>query len=138
MSDVQLTGVLTINSVNVAEYVSRMTIKRTRSSVTVPATLGNIIEHEKAGTLKEVLELEFFSPLTAGQLWAILYTAIGTDGATLPFSGRLNADAQGPNNPTFSGSIVVLALDSGTDVGNLRSQSQTYPITSAGVSKVAT
>lgn len=138
MSDVQLTGSLTIDSLDCAEYVSKMTIRRTRSAVTVPATLGNIIEHEKAGTLKEVLELEFFSAMTAGLLWAKLYTALGTNSAEVAFTGRLNDGAQGPNNPTFSGSIVILGLDTGADVGALRQQTQTYPITAAGVTKVAT
>lgn len=136
MSDVQLTGALTIDSLDVSDYVSKFVIKRERSAVTIPATFGNILESDAAGVLKESLEIEFFSPMTAGQMWAKLYTAINTDTATVTFSGcRLNSAVVGADNPQFSGSIVIMSLDTGADVGTLRMQSQTYPITSAGVTK---
>jgi len=139
MSDIQLTGSLTIDSLDVSEYVSKFVIKRERNAVTVPATFGKLVESEAAGALKESLEIEFFSPMTAGQMWAKLYTAINTDTAEVTFTGcRMNTGAQGPNNPTFSGSIVIMALDTGAEVGALRQQTQTYPITAAGVTKVAT
>ena len=136
MTDVQLTGSLTIDSLDVSSYVSRFVIRRERDAVTIPPTFGNLAESEAAGVLREMLVLEFFSPMTAGQFWAKLYTAIGTDAATVTFSGcRLNSGVVGANNPNFAGSIVIMALDTGTDVGALRQQTQTYPITSAGVTK---
>jgi hypothetical protein len=136
MSDIQLTGSLTIDSVDVTDYVSKFVIKRERSAVTIPATFGNIIESEGAGVLKEMIEITFFSPMTAGMLWAELYTAINTDSAELTFSGVRFQDAViGGDNPQFSGTFVVMGLDTGADVGALRQQTQTYPITSAGVTK---
>lgn len=136
MSDVQLTGSLTIGGLDVATTVSSIVIKRTRNSVTVPATLGNIRETQKAGALQEAVEINFFSSLAAASLWADLYDAIDTDTAELAFTGRMNAGAVGADNPTFSGTFVVLGVDTGADVGALREQSQTYPVTAAGVTKV--
>jgi hypothetical protein len=135
MSEIQLKGSLTINSVDVAAYVSSFVIKRERTSVSVPATLGNLREVEKAGALREAIEIRFFSSLAATSLWAELYDAIDTDTAELSFSGRLEDAVVGTDNPEFSGTMVVLGVDTGADVASLREQSQTYPITSAGVTK---
>jgi hypothetical protein len=135
MSDIQLTGSLTINSVDVAAYVSSFVIKRERTSVSVPATLGNLREVEKAGALREAIEIRFFSSLAATSLWAELYDAIDTDTAELTFSGRLEDGDVGSDNPEFSGTMVVLGVDTGADVASLREQSQTYPITADGVTK---
>lgn len=137
MSEIQLTGLLKIDSVDVSAFVSSMVIKRTRSAVTVPASLGNIREVDKAGSLKEVLEVNFFSSMAATSLWAELYDAVDTDAAELSFEGRLDSAAVSANNPKFTGTIVVLGVDTGSAVGSLREQTQTFPITSAGITKSA-
>ena len=136
MSEVQLKGSLTIGAFDAAAYVSSIVYKRTRTSVTVPPTLGNIRESEKAGALKEAVELNFFSSVEAASLWATLYDALDTDAAELTFTGRLEDGVVGVDNPEFSGSFVILGVDTGVDVGSLRQQSQTYPVTAAGISKV--
>lgn len=145
MSDIQLTGNLYIGTVTTEQLaasgtdysasISSMVIKRTRTAVTVPPTLANIRETEKAGALKEMLEINFFSGVDAASVWAELYDAIDTDSATLQFKGNLNSGPTGPDNPEFSGSIVVLGVDTGADVGALRAQTQTFPITAAGIEK---
>lgn len=136
MSDVQLTGALTINSTDVSAYVSSMTIRRERVSVTVPATLGNLRETQKAGALRESLEIRFHSDFAAASLWADLYDAIDTDSAELAFSGlRFDDAAVSSDNPEFSGTFVVLGVDSIGEVSALRQQTQTYPITDAGITK---
>lgn len=135
MSEIQLTGSLTINSVDVAANVSSFVIKRQRNAVTVPATLGELREYQKAGALTEMIEINFFSDMAATSFWADLYDAIDTDSAELTFSGTLNAGAVGVDNPSFSGSFVVMGVDTGASVGALREQSQTYPITVAGITK---
>ena len=138
MSEVQLTGSLTIGATDFSDSISSIVIKRTRNSVTVPATLGNIREVDKAGSLKEAVEINFFSDLAAASVWADLYDAIDTDSAELTFSGNLDVGATGADNPEFSGTFVVLGLDTGADVGSLREQSQTYPVTDAGITKSVT
>jgi hypothetical protein len=135
MSEIQLKGNLSIGGTDVSAFVSSMIIKRERVSVTVPPTLGNIREVQKAGALKEALEITFFSSTAAASLWADLYDALDTDSAELAFVGNLSDAATGPDNPEFSGTIVVLGVDSGAAVGALREQSQTYPITADGITK---
>lgn len=133
MSEVQLTGNLSLGGTDYSSSISSMTIKRTRNSVTVPPTLGNIREVDKAGALKEALEITFFSSMAAASVWAELYDAIDTDSAELTFTGNLDSGATGADNPEFSGTIVVMGIDTGADVGSLREQTQTYPITIAGI-----
>lgn len=135
MSEIQLTGSLTINSVDVSDQVSSFVIKRTRNAVTVPATFGLNTESEAAGALKESIEIRFFSSLSAASFWADLYDAIDTTTAELTFSGTLDDGAVGADNPSFTGTMVVLGIDTGADVASLREQSQTYPITRDGVTK---
>lgn len=136
MSDIQLTGSLEINTTDVSDFVHTLTIKRTRASVTVPPRFGNIREVTKAGALLEALEIRFHSSMAASSLWADLYDAIDTDTAELPFSGLLFDNApMGPDNPEYSGTFVVLGIDTGVDVGALRLQTQTYPITAAGITR---
>jgi hypothetical protein len=135
MSDIQLKGTMTLATVDVSAYVSSAVISRTRQSITRPATFGNIRQTQAAGALVETLTLNFFSSTAAASMWADLYDAIDTDTAELAFECTLNEGAAGPDNPEFSGTIVVLGVDTGAAVGTLREQSQTYPITAAGITK---
>jgi hypothetical protein len=132
---IQLTGDLEIEGQDVSAFVHSMIIRRTRNSVTVPPTLANIREVTKAGALVESLEIRFHSSLAASSLWAELYDAIDTDSAELTFVGKLNPGAVGVDNPEFSGSFVVMGIDTGADVGALREQTQTYAITADGIDK---
>lgn len=135
MSDVQLKGNLSIGGTDFSASISSIVIKRTRASVTVPPTLANIRETEKAGALQEAVEINFFSSMAASSVWADLYDAIDTDTAELTFSGNLDTGGTDADNPAFSGTFVVLGIDTGADVGSLRAQTQTYPVTAAGITK---
>lgn len=135
MSDVQLTGELSLGGTDFSDSIHSMIIRRTRTAVTRPPTLGNLRETQAAGALVEMLEINFSSSLAAASVWADLYDAIDTDSAELTFAGLLNPGSVGADNPEFSGTIVILGVDTGADVGALRQQTQTYPITAAGVAK---
>lgn len=135
MSDIQLTGNLSIGAIDFSDNISTMMLKRTRNSISIPATLGSNRETERAGSLKESLEINFFSSMAAASLWAELYDAIDTDLAELPFSGNLGPGATSADNPLFAGTIIILGIDTGAAVGTLRQQTQTYPITAAGITK---
>jgi hypothetical protein len=124
--------------VDFKNYISSLVINRERSSVTVPATLGTGRETTKAGTLSESVTITFHSDFAAAGFWAEMYDAITTDGAELYFESVLNEGAVSADNPKFKGTIVVLTLETGADVGSLRQQSQTYPVTVAGITKSAT
>jgi hypothetical protein len=133
MSDIQLKGALTIGGINVADQCSSFVIKTERNAVTVPASLSNIREVQKAGSKKLALEINFWSTMAAADFWAELWDAVDTDSAELTFAGKLNDAALSADNPEYGGTIVVLALETGGEVGSLREQSQTYPITRDGL-----
>lgn len=123
--------------VDYKNYISSLVVNKERSSVTIPATLGTGRETTKAGTLMESVTITFHSDLAAASFWGEMYDAISTDDAELYFEAVLNEGAVSADNPKFKGTIVVLTLETGADVGSLRQQSQTYPVTAAGITKSA-
>jgi hypothetical protein len=133
MSIVQLHAHLQVASVDVTPFVSAFTIRRQRDSVVVPASFGNLRQVEKAGAMREWLDITFHSELTASSFWARLFTAMDTPSAELSFEGQLDEGPVTTDNPAFTGRFVVLSLDTGGRVGEVREQTQTYPITAAGV-----
>ena len=140
MSEIQLKGDCSLaptgdTLVSYKNNISSMVISRTRNAVTKPATLGTGREVTAAGTISETLTINFFSSTAAASLWAVLYDVIDLDEPVIDFEGVLNEGAVGVDNPSFSGSATLLGLDTGADVGTLRSQSITLPITAAGVTK---
>lgn len=128
-------GVLTAN-LDFSSNVTSLVIHRTRESITVPATFGTGRATSVAGALSETLEINFFSSTDAASMWATIYDAIDTDTGELKWEATLNPGAVVADNPKFSGTITILAVDTGGTVGSLRTQTQTYPITAAGVTKV--
>lgn len=118
--------------------ITSIVINRERSSVTIPPTLKDARETEKAGPLRESVTINFFSDVDAASIWAELYDAMDTDSAILYFEGNLNEGATGADNPQFSGYFSVLGLETGADVGTLREQSQTYPVYVGDVAGPAT
>jgi hypothetical protein len=115
--------------------ITAFVVKTERESVTLPATLATGRASEAAGAMKQMVQIDFFSTTAATSVWAELYDAIITDSAELYFEGTLNPGAVSADNPRWSGYITVMTLDTGATVGALRSQSQTYPVTQAGVTR---
>lgn len=115
--------------------ISMATINQSRNDVTIPATLGELVEDHAAGLMSETVQLQFHSSTAAASVWAELYDALQTDSAELYFEGTLNDGATGPDNPTWSGTIVILNIETGAAVGTLRQQSQTYPVKAPGLTR---
>jgi hypothetical protein len=139
MSDIQLRANFEIGGVDFSSKISMMTIKRRREGVVAPPTGANIRRTKLAGALEEELEIMFRSNHAAASVWADLYDAIDTDTAELTFSATHEIGAVGADNPEFSGTFVCLGVDTGAGaVGALRQQTQTYPITGAGITKNVT
>lgn len=128
-------GVVTA-STDFSAFITSLTIHRTRESITVPATFGTGRATQVAGALAESLEINFFSSTDAASFWAMLYDAVDTDTSQIKWEATLNTGITSADNPKFSGTIIILAIDSGGTVGTLRQQTQTYPITDVGVTKV--
>jgi hypothetical protein len=121
--------------VDYSNNISSLVISRNRNSVTQPATLGTGREETKAGTLSESLTINFFSSTAAASVWAVLYDIMDDDASEVDFEGLLNNAAEGTDNPKFAGTAVLLDLETGADVGTLRQQSITLPITADGITK---
>jgi hypothetical protein len=74
------------------------------------------------------MTINFFSSHAAASIWAELYDAIITNTAELTFTARFATGAISADNPEFTGTIIVMSLDTGGTVGELKAQSQTYPV----------
>jgi len=127
-------GVITAD-IDVSDNVTKMIIHRVRESITVPATLGTGEAGQAAGALSGTLEIDYFSSMAADSLWDQLYTAMETDTSELFFSGTFDPAPASADNPTWTGRIVVLAVDTGGTVGGLRTYSSTFPIVAGSLIK---
>ena len=137
---IQLGGTIKLGTssgtaVDYSSYISQLTINFTRELIDVPATFGAPIKSQSAGAEQDTLTIEFFSPTTAASVWHELYNGFKTSTGTLYFEALYNAAAAGADNERWSGLFIVATLDTVPTVGSLRQQSQTYPITSAGVTR---
>lgn len=134
MGFIQLRGNLTVGpattgapSFDVADWVSEFRITSTRESVTIPATLG-LEMSTAAGARSDSMTITFHSDVDAAGFWAFLYDIIETDSSEMKFAGNFNDGVTSADNPEFSGTVVLLSLDSGNTVGALRQQTLTMPV----------
>lgn len=122
-------------AVEFGNAITAFIVKTERESVTLPATLATGRASSAAGAIMQSVQIDFFSSTAASSVWAELYDAIITDSAELYFEGTLNPGPVNADNPRWSGIFTVMTLDTGIAVGALRAQSQTYPVTQAGVTR---
>ena len=129
----QLEGNITFGATDYSDQIHALRINTTRTSVAQKPTFANARESEAAGAIKETLTIMFKSSMAAASFWAELWDVIHSDTAELAFSGTLVDAVVSADNPEYSGTIVVTALETGGDVGSAREQTQTYPVTLAGI-----
>ncbi len=137
---IQLGGTIKLGTssgtaVDYSSSVSQLTVNFTREMIEVPATFGLPIKSQSAGAEQDTLTIEFYSTTAAASVWHELYNAFKTATAQLYFEALYNAAAAGADNERWSGFCIVSTLDTVPAVGDLRQQSQTFPITSAGVTR---
>ena len=125
---IQLEGPITLGGIDYSSAITSMVLNDTRATVTTPATFALAAETDAAGAHKRQATINFFSSHAAAGLWAELYDAIITDTAELAFTARFATGAISADNPEFRGTLIVLSLDIGGTVGELKAQSQTYPV----------
>jgi len=123
---------------NVMQFISMYKIVTQRESITVPATGATGRKSTSAGVKSEQVQLTFHSSNKAEEFWAMAYEVINTDSAEMDFAGTMNDDVISDDNPQWSGTAVLLSLDTGTDVGALRQQTITLDVTDAGTTVVTT
>lgn len=140
MADIQLGGNFMLGPtgalVNQSNFITGMKIRTNRESITKPATLGKPVRSSAAGAPEYQLEISFFSGVEPASMWAQLWDAVESATGELDFTANLEVGVTSAANPKWSGRIVVMQLETGADVGSLRAQTQTYPVTQAGVVKV--
>jgi hypothetical protein len=137
---IQLGGTIKLGTssgtaVDYSSFISQLTINFTRETIETPATFGLPIKSQAAGAEQNTVGIEFYSTTAAASVWHELYNAFKTATANLYFEAIYNAAAVGADNERWSGFCIVTTLDTVPTVGSLRQQSQTYPITSSGVTR---
>ena len=118
---------------DVSSQCSMYKLVTSRESVTIPPNGATARRSAAAGTEGTDLQITFRSNMTAAGLWAVLFEVIKTDDAEIDFEGTMDPGVVSADNPLYSGTAVLLQLDTGTDVGSLRGQTITCPVTDAGV-----
>jgi hypothetical protein len=128
VTDLVCRGTFTLGGVDVSDEVTEVVLKGFTNNVQVPATLtaGNT---NAAGATHYSIEIGYLSDdsSTTATLFGILWTAIGTASKELEFTARFRPGPQSPDNPEWSGTLVV----SGADVGGKANELSTGKITCA-------
>jgi hypothetical protein len=130
-------GVITADT-DVSAWVTRLTVQRLRESIAIPGTLATGQASVAAGAESDNLIIDFFSDLSAEAPFDLFEQAIESATSELMFEGTLDPGAVSATNPMYSGTAVILGLDIGGTVGQLRSQSQTFPIKAGTLTKATT
>jgi hypothetical protein len=141
-STIQLGGIVRVGTAaatptytDVSDYVTMVTATTSRNSITKSATYGNLFEDEKAGARKDSVTFQFVDDLGATAFRNILWDIMQTSASEMAFTVNFYDEATSVTNPRYSGTAVVLNLDTGGDVNSERSQSQTFPVLSPGLVK---
>lgn len=128
---VQLRGNLKLGAeaplTDVKDYVSEMRIIFARDEIEVPGTLGKP-KGKLAGDSEATLRIRLHSGFTVDSIWSILYAAIMTPASELLFEGSFDPGAISASNMQWEGTVVVLGLETGAEVGALRQQTLDLPI----------
>ena len=130
MARVQLEGVITINSSTThADDITQLVLNLTRPVTQVPGTFADADGTQVLGSSVGTATITFNHDEgdTTG-LWATLYAAYISDSGALTLSARYKPGAQSATNPTYTGTLLVNDLDIGGQVGELKSQTKTWPI----------
>jgi len=142
MSLTQLKGNLMMGvdaaDVDISAWVTRLTVQRLRESIAIPGTLATGQASVAAGAETDNVIVDFFSDLSAEAPFDLFEQAITSPNSELLFEGTLDPGPVGPENPKYSGTAVILGLDIGGTVGQLRTQSQTFPIRAGTLVKATT
>jgi hypothetical protein len=143
MSVTQLKGNLTMGladpaDIDISAWVTRLTVQRLRESIAIPGTLATGQASVAAGAETDNLIVDFFSDFTADAPFDLFEDAIMTANSELWFSGTLDPGATSPTNPMYSGVAILLGIDIGGTVGQLRTQSQVLPIKAGTLIKATT
>ena len=136
----QLEGTVTLGGTDVSTEVFAFTITEERSTSTRRPTFGSANESERAGAAKAMVTIDFEDTLdpSASLAHQEIADAIRTDSGELAFEVTYKTGAVSASNPKYSGTIVCTSLETGGEVGSELEQSQTFPVTAAGITIATT
>lgn len=129
MADVQLEGAILFNSTTHSDEVTSFLLNLTRPITQVPGTFADADGTQVLGseTGQATVTFNYQEGDTSG-VHATLYAAYISDSGAIPFQARLRSGAQSATNPTYSGTVLISDLDIGGQVGELKSQTKTWPV----------
>jgi hypothetical protein len=129
MATVQLEGVTIFNSVTHSDDLTSLTLNLTRPVTQVPGTFADADGTQVLGSAIGQMTVTFNHDEgdTSGA-WATFYSAYLSDSGAISFSARYKSGAQSATNPTYAGTVLVNDLDIGGQVGELKSQTKTWPV----------
>lgn len=124
----QLEAVVKLDDVDYSAEIHEFVIAPTRQTVPIAATYANAEEADAAGPMKSSVTITCKTELAAASLNRVLWTAMLTDDAELPFSVKYSTAATDTDNPLWTGNLVVTEIQIGTEVGGARVMTQTFPV----------
>jgi hypothetical protein len=115
--------------VDYSSVTSSARVTEKKATITRPAVLSTGESTTLAGETTRDLTVTFHSTTAAASMHAVLRAAINTASSLVDFEFIANDDAVSASNPRFTGTAMLPQLDTGNDVGALREQTITLPIT---------
>lgn len=100
-----------------------------RKLIPIPANYANATESQAAGARSYSLQLNYLSdPTETASFWSMLYSAFITDTSELQWIGLQEDAAVSVTNPQHAATLIVNGLEAFGPAGELRAESQTFPI----------
>lgn len=129
MALVQLEGTILFNSTTHSDDVTSLTLNLTRPVTQVPGTFADADGTQVLGSAIGTATIVFNHDEgdTSGA-WATFYAAYLSDSGAIPFSAAYKTGSQSATNPTYAGTVLINDLDIGGQVGELKSQTKTWPV----------
>lgn len=123
----QQRGVMIFGGTDFSTHITTVAFQHARGSVEIPQTFGSDETDSEPGALTTDMEITFLDPMTATSFHAALRPVIEDDGE-ITFDTLFDNTAAGSSNPRRTGTVIVTSLNTGGEVGGLRTQSQTYRV----------
>jgi hypothetical protein len=121
-----LTGDLEINDTDVSDQVMAFTVRGTRDTIDIPATLGTRKTFAGGNDQYEV-EISFLQDVDATALTQIFWTALADTAGTITFGGTVRPGGAAAGNPRWEGVALVTAAAVGGEVNTVGVDSVTFP-----------
>jgi len=121
-----LRGDLEVNDTAVNSQVMAFTVRGTRGTIEIPATLGTR-KSFAGGDDQYEIEMSYLPDVDATALHEIFWTALADAEGTITFGGKYRSAATSATNPRYAGEALVTAAAIGGTVNTVSTNSVTFP-----------